>query len=315
MLLSFIIPTFNNNFFITECLKSIITNKGDYEIIIIDDGSTDKTELTCKKFLKNYKNIKYYRQLNKGIGSARNLGIKYAKGDFLYFLDSDDFISSQFISIVIKNLKKYNADILTFNCKIIYDNKKIKHPYNYLRTIRKNKIINTTKYLNLSIKNEEFCPVPWLYVFKSKFIKKKKIKYLTNVSIGEDNVFLYRILTSNLQIVYINEKLIFHRVHKNSVMNSVKLINSLKSMIVILFELVAISKKTKRFQLDLKLLHFFTAICFSYFFKIGILNFIKISYKRNLIKHIINNHRLLNLNIIKFIIKGLFKKKGKIRFI
>ena len=105
MLYSCIIPTFNNGDLIKKCIDSILLNKLKKEIIIIDDGSTDDTAKICKRYQKKNSSIKYIRQRNQGVSAARNKGVKIAKGDFIFFLDSDDYVSNNFLEIVDKYLK------------------------------------------------------------------------------------------------------------------------------------------------------------------------------------------------------------------
>ncbi len=88
---SIIVPTYNRAHLIARCLDSILKQQGDFEIIVVDDGSTDKTEDAVKEIAKNTsRTIHYYYQPNSGAGDARNLGAKNATGKYLLFLDSDD---------------------------------------------------------------------------------------------------------------------------------------------------------------------------------------------------------------------------------
>ena len=92
MKLSIIIPAYNAQRFIKRCINSIINYEYDYEIIIINDGSTDGTKNVIDNY-KHYFNIRCYDQDNKGLSETRNRGINLAKGDYILFLDSDDFIN------------------------------------------------------------------------------------------------------------------------------------------------------------------------------------------------------------------------------
>ena len=139
-------------------------------------------------------------------------------------MDSDDYVSNNFLKIVDKYLKKFDTEILTFNCKIINVNKKFKHPYTYIRSIKKYKLLESLSYLSHVIKKEEFTPVVWLYIFKSKLIKKKNF-FIEDISPADDTAFIYKVLTNNSNIVYVNEKLVFHRSHDASIMRKGKRIN------------------------------------------------------------------------------------------
>ena len=311
MLYSFIIPTFNNGDLIKKCIDSILLNKLKKEIIIIDDGSTDNTPEICKRYQKKNSSIKYIRQRNQGVAAARNKGVKIAKGDFIFFLDSDDYVSSNFLEVVNKYLKKFNPDILTFNCKIINDNKKFKHPYNYIRSFKKYKLLKSLFYLSHSINNNEFTPVVWLYIFKSKLIKKKK-NFIEEISAGEDTAFIYEVLTKNSNIVYVNEKLIFHRSHDNSITKKIEKDRLLNSTQIMLMKLVKYSKSISRFYKDIKLFRFFNAVCFMYLGQVGLFKFVKISKKNNFFYFLYKNISLFSFITLKFFLKGiLYKYKNK----
>ena len=311
MLYSFVIPSFNNGDLIEKCIDSILLNKLKKEIIIIDDGSTDNTPEICKRYQKKHSSIKYIRQKNQGAAAALNKGIKIAKGDYIYLMDSDDYVSNDFLEIVNKYLKKFDADILTFNCKIINVNKKFKHPYNYIRSFKKYKLSKSLSYLSHSINNNEFTPVIWLYVFKSKLLKKKK-NFIKEIRVGYDLPFNYEVLTKNSNIVYVNEKIIFHRSHDGSIMRKAQNDNLLNSTQIMLMKIVKYSKSISRFYKDIKLFHFFNALCFMYVGQIGLFKFIKISTKNNFFNFLYKNISLFSFITLKLFLKGiLYKYKNK----
>lgn len=102
--LSFIIPAYNCNKYISECILSLLQQDlapDDYEIIIINDGSTDNTLSILIDFQEKYKNIKVYDQENHGRDYARNQGVKRANGDYIWFIDNDDYITSNCINPLI----------------------------------------------------------------------------------------------------------------------------------------------------------------------------------------------------------------------
>lgn len=123
--LSIIVPIYNVEKFLVKCLTSIIDNSWGniiYEIIIVNDGSPDRSADIAVEFANIYKNIVVITQENKGLGGARNTGIANAKGTYLFFLDSDDFLKTNKIQGVLKNAIKNDLDILEFGAERVDTN-------------------------------------------------------------------------------------------------------------------------------------------------------------------------------------------------
>lgn len=113
---SFIIPIFNMESKLEQCLNSILAQKGaNFEIILINDGSTDQSGEICKKFQHSNQNVIYYAQENGGVSTARNRGLELAGGDWICFVDPDDYLSGSFLSILYP-YTRMNADIISCCC-------------------------------------------------------------------------------------------------------------------------------------------------------------------------------------------------------
>lgn len=124
---SIIIPTYNNADTLSRCIESILNQTYvNFEIIIINDGSTDITERILENFTKNPK-IKSYYQQNSGPSSARNYGIRKATGDYICFIDADDTIAPTYLSNLLSLCENNDADMAVCNINYIYDNKIIQH--------------------------------------------------------------------------------------------------------------------------------------------------------------------------------------------
>ncbi len=116
-LVSIIITTFNQEKYIEEAIVSVIQQSfTNWELIIIDDGSTDQTALVCDLYVKKDASIKYVYQKNSGVSAARNLGFHYSNGDFIQFLDGDDYLSQDKIARQIEFLEQHsNLDVCYCN--------------------------------------------------------------------------------------------------------------------------------------------------------------------------------------------------------
>lgn len=119
---SIIVPAYNTEKYIDKCLNSIFSNTyKNFEVIIVNDGSTDKTENIINKYIKKYDNIIYIKQKNMGLSMARNNGIKKATGDYLLFIDSDDYVEENLLENINKNIG--DLDVLRYQLNIVYSNK------------------------------------------------------------------------------------------------------------------------------------------------------------------------------------------------
>lgn len=120
MKFSIIIPVYNAEKHINECVASIINSTyTDYEILLIDDGSQDKSLDICQSLAKDNKSVRAFYQTNKGAASARNYGIAEAKGDFLAFVDSDDRVAENYIEKLNFYIDNYSFDVLWFNMRVV----------------------------------------------------------------------------------------------------------------------------------------------------------------------------------------------------
>ncbi|WP_413533398.1 glycosyltransferase family 2 protein [Empedobacter brevis] len=124
--ISIIIPIYNSEKFLTKCINSIINqNFSDYELILVNDGSTDESQKICEEFTNSYSFIKLINQVNKGVSSARNIGLNNAKGKYICFIDSDDTIQKNYFENyfeIINSSKKEIELIIQGNPKSAYSN-------------------------------------------------------------------------------------------------------------------------------------------------------------------------------------------------
>ncbi len=117
IILSIIIGAYNEERNIKRCLRSILDNTlSEIEVIVVDDGSTDETYNICTKIAEEDKRLRVIRKENGGVSSARNIGLKMAKGTYFAFIDGDDYVSPQMFEVMIDSLMQQNADICYCRC-------------------------------------------------------------------------------------------------------------------------------------------------------------------------------------------------------
>lgn len=179
--ISIIIPAYNCEGTIEKCILSVINQSfPDWELILINDGSTDSTREICKRYA-DFVKIFFYSQQNAGVSSARNFGIKKATGEYLLFVDSDDYLLENALSIIYDSMKE--KDICFYNYQIVKSNKKRSIHY-----------ISSPKILDISDFKEVFPEMylsgyinpPWSKCYKRSIITEK---FEEGLSIGEDLLF------------------------------------------------------------------------------------------------------------------------------
>ena len=121
-MVSLIIPCYNAEKYIGRCLDSVLNQTDrNIELIVVNDGSTDKTEDIINKYIKKYDNIIHIKQKNMGLSMARNNGVKKATGDYLLFIDSDDYVEKNLLENINKNIS--DLDVLRYQLNIVYSDK------------------------------------------------------------------------------------------------------------------------------------------------------------------------------------------------
>lgn len=128
MKLSIIIPVYNVEPYLERCVESVLNqnlSEDDYEILLINDGSTDNSGIIAQKLSQKKTNIKYTQQENKGLGGARNTGIKNAQGDYILLLDSDDWLDHNVLNHLLEVAFYKDLDLLIFKMKRFYNTEKV----------------------------------------------------------------------------------------------------------------------------------------------------------------------------------------------
>ena len=126
-ILSIIVPVYNVEQYLPRCIDSILNQTfATFELILVDDGSTDRCSIICDEYTKKDNRIKVIHKKNGGLSDARNVGIEKAKGKYISFIDSDDFIIDKTYEILVLEAEKNNLDVITGNAINYYSAKKAK---------------------------------------------------------------------------------------------------------------------------------------------------------------------------------------------
>ena len=257
---SVIIPVFNTEEYLDQCLKSVSNQTlKDIEIICVYTDSKDKSLEIINNWQKIDNRIKIIKRNDGGLGGARNEGLKYAKGEYIAFLDSDDWVDVEAYEKLLATAEKTRSDMVLFPF-YSYNNKtqKIeKDAWGTNLNIDKELINKVFNYKDISIKNliSEYSPVTaWSKLYNAKFLKDNNLKFPENLRY-EDNPFYYECLIKDKRISVLNERILFYRINRENSLQASKFNN--KNVLDIIPVLKQISNTLIVNNVDSKILEVF----------------------------------------------------------
>lgn len=194
--ISVIVPVYNVEQYLTDCIESILAQTfTDFELLLIDDGSKDKSGLICEEYAKKDKRIRVFHKENGGVSSARNLGLEHVQGDWVTFVDSDDTLDPSFLHYSLLDIpdfvdivfqswaKKGNDKIISEKVlpDVVYDSDNL------------HKAFSETDIVSMG--------VPWGRIYKMDIIKKNNLRFDIDLSISEDRLFFYEYIIHSCGIL------------------------------------------------------------------------------------------------------------------
>ncbi len=213
-LVSIIIPVFNAEKYLKKCIESVINQTyQNIEVILIDDGSTDNSPLIYREYARKDNRLKINRQKNLGVSAARNNGIRRATGEYIIFIDADDWIEVNMIELMCDKLKKNKEiDICICGYKEFYEEKN-----ESIKISLKNKI-SDKNFVDLILNGNNLIKG---YLFNKMFRKIKIKKFFNeNIAIKEDLIFLLSNFNEKTKYYILYEPLYNYRINSNSALHS-----------------------------------------------------------------------------------------------
>lgn len=184
---SVIIPVYNAKETLRRCLDSLVRQQfSDYELLLINDGSTDDSDAICHEYANTYSCIRYFAKENGGVSSARNLGLEQAEGEYILFVDSDDYVSQDYFALLSHTLESNAVDLLMFGYRnfggvstewdtgVFYENTEVGVAEQISSAMQ--------QYLFSSLCSK---------TFKRELIERHNIRFANDLAIGEDQTFIF----------------------------------------------------------------------------------------------------------------------------
>ena len=211
-LISIIVPIYNVDLYVEKCLESIsLQTYKNIEVLLINDGSTDNSKIICEKFANNDERFILFNQNNQGLSAARNKGLEIAKGKYVAFIDSDDFIAETFIEELYCMIKKYNVPLAEVN-SIIYHEGHANFSYS-----KKSFVLPANKWLTQTNQRKFLSVVVWNKLYLKELFDG--IKFPVGMKF-EDEAVSYKLILKAGNIARSFSKSYAYRQRENSIMNS-----------------------------------------------------------------------------------------------
>lgn len=184
---SIIIPIYNRAKTLNACIESVLQlDYSNYEVVLVDDGSTDESASICKDFCKRYANISYFYKENGGVSSARNLGLSKSNGKWVTFVDSDDLVSPSHLNIISREVKKDIDWLIQSFCGSIDQANNFFRKSEIKRVVPDNPAIY---YFTDFLKTDTPVYSVWGKFYKREICNKYHIRFREDVHLSEDQIF------------------------------------------------------------------------------------------------------------------------------
>ncbi len=226
MLFSVIIPVFNGENYLRQAIESVIYQRyNGWELIVVNDGSTDNSLIIGEEYAERDERITVLTKDNSGVSDARNLGLKQAIGDWVLFLDADDWLEESYLAELNKMICNQNADLYICNHYKAFETER--HCIREI-TVIKADCAEIQRMIEVSLRQSQWHGEEWYgdlrsacgKCFNRQLIQEKQLEFISGLKIGEDMVFVLRYLQYISSVCFINKPFYNYRYNPQSVMNT-----------------------------------------------------------------------------------------------
>ena len=207
--ISILVPVYNVERYLNQCLNSILQQTfRDFEVICINDGSTDHSLEIIKSFIAKDKRFKLIDKINTGYGHSMNQGLFHCQGEYISIIESDDYIKPDMLERLYTVAKENNLDVARCNYYIFSKfSKKLNN--DYIRDILANKVLKPLNHIKIFYQP----PSIWVNLYKREFIDKYKIRFLETAGASfQDTSFVFKVYALCKRFMFINEALLYYRI-------------------------------------------------------------------------------------------------------
>lgn len=220
-LISIIVPIYNKEDYLRQCLDSIINQSyTNFEVLLVNDGSTDSSGIICQEYSERDSRFRYIEKKNGGVSSARNLGLERSEGAYITFIDSDDWVEFNYLEVLYNALRENNTDVAISSYKSYYlDGNFYLRVYSsqeeeFLRIGKRNRDVFLEVFPKLGKLNHDF------HCIASKLFKRELLesqKFDESINYGEDLYFFFNLYLKMQSIIYVKEATYIYRQHGTNI--------------------------------------------------------------------------------------------------
>lgn len=241
--ISVIIPIYNAEKYLVECLDSAVNQTlKNIEIICVDDGSLDRSADIAAEYVKKFDNVKLIHKENGGQSSARNVALDIACGQYIYFLDSDDYLERNALEELYARATAEDLDMVYFNAVPFADGEGLDticsvYVKDYDRQGDYSGVHTGQTMFAMMRKNREFMGAPWHYITRRSLIEENGLRFYDGI-IHEDNLFTFQCTMLARRVGYLGEKYYHRRLHSDSIMATQKSMRNVEGYLVTYTEML-----------------------------------------------------------------------------
>ncbi|MBC2243096.1 glycosyltransferase [Listeria booriae] len=215
--ISVILPVYNVANYLEKCLNSVLSQTfRDFEIIVVDDGSTDGSSDILAVYNQLVPNLYLYTQTNAGLSAARNLGLKHAKGKYIYFLDSDDYLELDMFEKCVQLAERYQLDFVKFDARPFSDTAEVEwNRYDSMAFLEPYKLYQLDDWLKKQYQHYN-SPV-WLFLIRHSLIRENGLAFQEGL-LHEDELFTPQMFAVSKRMMYLDKAFFNRRYRQDSIM-------------------------------------------------------------------------------------------------
>lgn len=237
MSVSIVMPVYNAEKFLARSIESVIHQSyPSIELLLVNDGSTDGSEAICRRYARKDPRIKILSQKNKGPAAARNTGVREATGEFVFFLDADDFLSENALEILIAKYLEYQPDLVMGHfCKLVDARERIpqtvcfqigEEPFkDPIRKLSREDLLGYVRHF-LKHPSNHLISYCWARLYKLSIIRDNRISANEDMRLFEDLVFNLEYLKHTREMIFVNEPLYTYTMHNSHISASMAILHT-----------------------------------------------------------------------------------------